>query len=139
MPGAATAVVALAAFAVAVIEAGQHGFANPWVLAGLAAAALAVAAFVWIQARTAHPMLPLALFRQRGFAAPVLTGFLVNVCFYGLIFLLSLLFQEQLGLSALRAGLAFLPMTAAILAANLVSSRVSAAVGARGTILACWP
>ena len=136
VPGAATAVVALAAFAVAVIKAGQHGFANPWVLAGLAAAALAVAAFVWIQARTAHPMLPLALFRQRGFAAPVLTGFLVNVCFYGLIFLLSLLFQEQLGLSALRAGLAFLPMTAAILAANLVSSRVSAAVGARGTILA---
>jgi DHA2 family methylenomycin A resistance protein-like MFS transporter len=39
-------------------------------------------------------------------------------------------------LSALRAGLAFLPMTAAILAANLVSGRVSAAVGAWGTILA---
>ena len=126
VPGAATAVVALAAFAAAAIEAGQHGFTNPWVLAGLAAAALAVAAFVWIQARTVHPMPPLALFRQRGFAAPVLVGFLVNVCFYGLIFLFSLLFQEQLGLSALRAGLAFLPMTAAILAANLVSGRVSA-------------
>jgi len=136
VPGAATAVVALAAFAAAVIEAGQHGFTNPWVLTGLAAAALAVAANAAIQARTAHPMLPLALFRQRGFAAPVAVGFLVNVCFYGLIFLFSLLFQEQLGLSALRAGLAFLPMTAAILAANLASGRVSAAIGAPGTILA---
>ena len=136
VPGAATAVVALAAFAAAVIEAGQHGFTSPWVLAGFAAAALAVAAFVAIQARSAHPMLPLTLFRQRGFAMPVLVGFLVNVCFYGLIFLFSLLFQEQLGLSALRAGLAFLPMTAAILAANLASGRVSAAIGAPGTILA---
>jgi len=49
---------------------------------------------------------------------------------------LSLLFQEQPGLSALRAGLAFLPMTAAILAANLASGRVSAAAGAPGTMLA---
>jgi MFS transporter, DHA2 family, methylenomycin A resistance protein len=135
LTGAIMAVIALAAFAAAVIEAGPRGFTSPWVLAGLALAALAAAAFIRIQARAAHPTLPLTLFRERGFAAPVVTGFLVNVCFYGLIFLFSLLFQDQQGMSALQAGLAFLPMTAAILAANLLSGRVVAAAGPLRTIL----
>jgi MFS transporter, DHA2 family, methylenomycin A resistance protein len=134
--GTVAAIIALAAFAAAVIEAGTLGFADARVLAGLALSVLAAAAFVRIQAHSAHPMLPLALFRNRGFASPVVIGLLVNVCFYGLIFLFSLLFQQQQGMSPLRAGLAFLPMTAAILAANLLSGRVSAAIGATRTILA---
>lgn len=133
--GAVSAVIALAAFAAAVIEAGSDGFASPWVLAGLAVSGLAVTAFIRAEARTAYPMLPLALFRHRPFAVPVALGFLVNVCFYGLIFLFSLLFQDQQGMSALRAGLAFTPMTAAILAANLLSGRVGATVGPARVIL----
>ena len=136
LAGAVSAVIALAAFAAAVIEAGSGGFTSPWVLGGLVVSALAVAVFIRSEARTAQPMLPLSLFRHRPFVAPVSVGFLVNVCFYGLIFLFSLLFQEQQGMSALRAGLAFAPMTAAILAANLLSGRVVAAVGRAGAILA---
>ena len=136
LAGAVSAVIALAAFAAAIIEAGSDGFTSPWVLGGLVVSALAVAVFIRAEARTAQPMLPLSLFRHRPFVAPVSVGFLVNVCFYGLIFLFSLLFQEQQGMSALRAGLAFAPMTAAILAANLLSGRVVAAVGRAGAILA---
>ena len=136
LAGAVSAVIALAAFAAAIIEAGSDGFGRPWVLGGLVVSALAAAAFVRAEARAAAPMLPLSLFRHRPFVAPVSVGFLVNVCFYGLIFLFSLLFQEQQGMSALRAGLAFAPMTAAILAANLLSGRVVAAVGRAGAILA---
>jgi MFS transporter, DHA2 family, methylenomycin A resistance protein len=133
--GGATAIAALALFAAAVIQAGTHGFTGPWVIAGLALSGLAAVAFVWTEARAAEPMLPLALFRRREFAAPVAIGFLVNICFYGLIFVFSLLFQDQHHMSALRAGLAFLPMTAAILAANLLSGRVSVAIGPGRTIL----
>jgi DHA2 family methylenomycin A resistance protein-like MFS transporter len=136
LAGAVSAVIALAAFAAAIIEAGSDGFTSLWVLGGLVVSALAVAVFIRSEARTAQPMLPLSLFRHRPFVAPVSVGFLVNVCFYGLIFLFSLLFQEQQGMSALRAGLAFAPMTAAILAANLLSGRVVAAVGRAGAILA---
>jgi DHA2 family methylenomycin A resistance protein-like MFS transporter len=129
LAGVVLAVIALAAFATAVIEAGTYGFTNPWVLAGLAVALLAAAVFTFVEARTATPMLPLALFRQRRFVTPVAIGFGVNVCFYGLIFLFSLLLQAQHGLSALQTGLAFLPMTAAILAANLFSGRISRRTG----------
>ena len=134
--GAATAIIALASFAAAVIEAGSYGFASGWVLGGLALSLLAAVAFVRVQARAADPLLPLGLFRRRRFASPVAVGFLVNICFYGLIFLFSLLFQAHEGMSALQAGLAFLPMTAAILAANLLSGRITAAIGATGAIWA---
>jgi DHA2 family methylenomycin A resistance protein-like MFS transporter len=134
--GAALATIALAVFATAVIEAGTYGWRSPWVLGALGAALVAVAAFVRAEARSATPMLPLTLFRRRGFLSPVTIGFLVNVCFYGLIFLFSLLFQARHRMSALETGLAFLPMTAAILGANLASGRVSAVIGASRTILA---
>ncbi|HVT70817.1 MAG TPA: MFS transporter [Trebonia sp.] len=134
--GAVTAVAALAAFAAAVIEAGTRGFADPWVGAGLALSLLAAVAFVWTESRAANPMLPLALFRRRGFACPVGLGFLVNICFYGLIFLFSLLFQVEHHRSALVTGVAFIPMTAAILAGNLLSGRIGAAVGPARLILA---
>ena len=109
--GAALATVALAVFAAAVIEAGTYGFGSPWVPGSLGAALVAVAAFVRAEARAANPMLPLSLFRRRGFVSPVTIGFLVNVCFYGLIFLFSLLFQARQRMSALENGLAFLPLT----------------------------
>jgi MFS transporter, DHA2 family, methylenomycin A resistance protein len=52
-----------------------------------------------------------------------------------LIFVLSLFFQRAQGLSALRAGLAFAPMTAVVLAANLVGGRVSAGPRARAVLV----
>jgi DHA2 family methylenomycin A resistance protein-like MFS transporter len=134
--GAVLATAALAVFAAAVIEAGTYGFGSPWVLGGLGAALAAAGAFVLAEARAANPMLPMSLFRRRGFVSPVTVGFGVNVCFYGLIFLFSLLFQARQRMSALETGLAFLPMTAAILGANLVSGRASAVLGAGRTILA---
>jgi DHA2 family methylenomycin A resistance protein-like MFS transporter len=80
-------------------------------------------------------MLSLSMFRRPAFLSPTLIGMLVNVCFYGLIFLFSLLFQSQHRMSALETGLAFLPMTAAIIAANLLSGRLSGRIGGARTVL----
>ena len=134
--GAVLATIALAVFAASVIEAGSYGFTSLWVLAGLGISLAAAVAFVRAEARAANPMLPLPLFRRPAFISPVSIGLLVNVCFYGLIFLFSLLFQVRHRMSALETGLAFLPMTAAILGANLISGRVSALAGPHRTILA---
>ena len=57
------------------------------------------------------------------------------VVFYGLIFVLSLFFQRTQKYSALNTGLAFLPMTGIVLAANLASGRLTTRVGARLPIL----
>jgi len=133
--GQIAAVIALSTFAAALIEGGALGFANPGVLAGFATAAAAAAAFLTIESGSCRPMLHLSLFRRPAFLSPALIGMLVNVCFYGLIFLFSLLFQSQHRMSALQTGLAFLPMTAAIMAANLLSGRLSEHIGAARTVL----
>jgi len=133
--GQVAAVIALSTFAAALIEAGPHTFTSPLVLAGFALAAVTLPAFVFIELGSSSPMLPLSMFSNQEFASSTLIGLLVNVCFYGLIFVFSLMFQSEHGYSALRAGLAFVPMTAAIMAANLVAGRVANSVGQLRTIL----
>jgi DHA2 family methylenomycin A resistance protein-like MFS transporter len=129
LPGQVAAVVALSALAGAVIEGGQRGLADPLVLAAFAVAVLAGAAFWVIETRGSRPMLPLRLFRAPSFGAASAIGLLVNIAFYGLLFVLSLFFQRAQHHSALVTGLAFAPMTVAIIAANLVSGRLAQRLG----------
>ena len=134
--GQAAAVLAMGALTYGVIEAGAAGLAAPRVLGALAVAVGALAVFLAAQARGAHPMLPLDLFRSRTVVISVSVGFAFMVGFYGLIFLVSLYFQELRGLSALDTGLAFLPMTALVAVLNPAAARLAERVGARVTIVA---
>jgi MFS transporter, DHA2 family, methylenomycin A resistance protein len=134
LPGQIAAVAALGVLAGALIEAGQSGWAHPLVLAGFALAAVAGALFVVQERRAAQPMLPLSLFGHRMFALTALVGLLVNVALYGLIFVLSLYFQEINGLSAFQTGLAFVPMMAMVLPVNLIAPRLTERIGAPATI-----
>ena len=127
--GQVTAVAALAALTFGVIEGGESGFGRPAALACLLLAAVAMAAFVVAETRAAHPMVPLALFRSRAVSVCVGIGFAVNVAFYGMIFVLSLYYQRILGQSAVIAGLEFLPMTALLPVANLISARLGTRFG----------
>ena len=127
--GQVTAVAALAALTFGVIDGGETGFGRPAVLGCLLLAVVAMAAFAIAETRTAHPMVPLGLFRSRTVTVCVAIGFAVNVAFYGVIFVLSLYFQRVLGQSAVTAGLEFLPMTALLPVANLASARLGARFG----------
>jgi MFS transporter, DHA2 family, methylenomycin A resistance protein len=135
LPGQLSAVVALAVLAAAMIEGGALGWSSPWVLAGFASFVVAGACFVAVERRGREPMLPLSLFRDRTFRASTIVGLLINVAFYGLIFVFSLFFQREQGLSPLRTGLAFLPMTASIMAANLLAGRLVRRYGERAAIV----
>ena len=135
LPGQMAAMITMGALAGALIEGGAVGFSTPLVVVALAVAVLAGAAFFAVETRTSHLMLPLGLFRRSAFAGPALLGLLINVAFYGLIFVFSLFFQREQGFSALQAGLAFLPITAVVLVANLVARPIGAAVGTRSVIL----
>lgn len=136
LPGQLAAIAALGGLAGAIIEGGPLGWDNTFVLAGFLAAAVFGVLFVWREARASQPMLPLSLFGQRMFALTSLVGLLVNIAIYGLIFVLSLYFQQINGLSAFATGLAFVPMMAAVLPVNLIAPRVSEAVGAPAAIAA---
>jgi DHA2 family methylenomycin A resistance protein-like MFS transporter len=127
--GQATGVAALACLAGAIIEGGKLGWANGFVLAAFCAAAVSLAAFVAIEWRAEQPMLPLSLFRSRVFSSASAVGLMINIAFYGLIFVFSLYFQQANHLSPLWTGLAFVPMVGAVLPANLLAPRISRAIG----------
>jgi MFS transporter, DHA2 family, methylenomycin A resistance protein len=126
LPGQVAAVIALATLAAATIERFPPGFA---------VAAAALAAFLWIESRSAQPMLPLAFFRRRTFAASAAMGLALNVAVYGLIFVLSLFFQREQGLSPMQTGLAFAPMTGVVFATNIAAGRLARRFGPRAVIL----
>jgi DHA2 family methylenomycin A resistance protein-like MFS transporter len=136
LPGQITAIAALGCLAGAIIEGGALGWENPFVIVGFIAAAALAGLFVWREQRAPQPMLPLSLFGHRMFALTSLVGLLVNVAIYGLIFVLSLYFQQVNGLSAFATGLAFVPMMGAVLPVNLIAPRVTERIGAPATIAA---
>jgi len=135
VPGQSAAVLALATLAAATIAGGQGGWGRPGVIAGYAVVAVAFAAFLTWEARSARPMLPLGLFRDRTFSSAAAIGLLLNIAFYGLIFVLSLFFQRDQGRSALATGLAFAPMTGVVMATNVAAGRLARVAGPRRVIL----
>jgi DHA2 family methylenomycin A resistance protein-like MFS transporter len=136
LAGQAAAIGALGCLAGAIIEGGALGWSSPWVLTGFGGFAVLATLFVFQEWRARQPMLPLALFRHRLFALTSIVGLLVNVAFYGLIFVLSLYFQQVNGLSPFATGLAFLPMMGAVLPVNLLAARAAERFGASAVIAA---
>ena len=131
LPGEAAAVVALAALATALIDAGHLGWTSPKIIVALSIAAIAAVALVAIEARTKAPMLPLTLFRSPALTSASISGVLMNFAFYGLIFVFSLFFQWQQKFSPQLTGLAFLPMTAVLMATSIIGGRLITRLGAR--------
>src|SRR3954447_8873866 len=129
--GQVTAVVAMGGLTYGAIEAGAAGFGTPRVLTAFAVALLGLAGFLAAQARGAHPMVPLDLFRSRTVTVSVAVGFAFIVGYYGLPFVMSLYLQQLRGLSSLGAGAAFLPMMLIGLVLTPFSARLAERVGTR--------
>src|SRR6516165_813632 len=134
--GQAAAMAMLGLLASALIEAGRIGWSNSWVISSFAAFIVLAVIFVWQEGRACEPMLPMSLFKHRIFALTSFVGLLVNVAFYGLIFIFSLYFQRISGWSSLATGLAFVPMMGAVLPVNLVAPRLAERFGAPVVIAA---
>ncbi|MFI0719124.1 MFS transporter [Streptomyces sp. NPDC021224] len=134
--GQVTAVLTMGGLTYGVIEGGSEGFGHPAVVLSLLVAAVAAAGFLAAQARGAHPMLPLPLFRTRVVAVSLVVGFMLNAAYYGGVFNFSLYLQQERGESALRAGVMFIPMTALVAVVNLASARLAARHGPRVPLVA---
>ncbi|MBH1935705.1 MFS transporter [Streptomyces sp. AV19] len=134
--GQLTAVLALAGLTFAVIEGGHAGWTSPAVAGAAAVAVVAGLAFVVTERRHPQPMVPLGMFRRRGVALPLVIGFAANAGFYGVVFLLGLYYQQLRGMSGTAAGLMFVPLSAVITGANLLSPRLAERLGRRPVILA---
>jgi EmrB/QacA subfamily drug resistance transporter len=129
--GAALAVVFLAGLTYGLIEAPTRGWSSPAVVACLVVAALAGPAFLLVEHRRAHPMLPLTLFRSRQFSGANGVTFVVYGALGGALFLLPVELQLVKGYTPLESGVALLPLTLVMLALSARSGALSARIGPR--------
>ncbi|WP_246542210.1 MFS transporter [Collimonas antrihumi] len=129
--GQILAIFALTGLVGAVIELHPLGLGHPLVLSGFCLALVAGAAFIMVEKKVAHPMLPLNFFHQTSFTAAVLFGVLVNFSYYGVIFVISFYLQKVQGYNPMQAGLAFLPLTGTFILSNLVSGWLIGRAGIR--------
>ena len=136
LAGQLLGVAALASLTGALIEAGPLGWTAAAVLAGLAVAAVATTVFVFTERRIPSPMLPLSLLRDPTFSAASAVGLLINLGFYGQLFVATLYFQDQRGYSALITGLALLPEGTMASVGSIASGRIMAHTGPRTPMVA---
>jgi len=129
--GASLAVIFLAGLTYGLIEAPARGWSSPGVVASLVVAALAAPAFLLVEHRRAHPMLPLRLFRSRQFSGANAVTFAVYGALGGALFLLPVELQIVKHYSPLESGLALLPVTLVMLTLSARSGQLSTRIGPR--------
>ncbi|MFJ1755960.1 MFS transporter [Kitasatospora sp. NPDC088134] len=129
VPGAVLAALALAGLTYALTEAGS-GLSAGGVAAGLSGLAL-TAVFVAVEHRSAHPMLPLSLFRSRLFSSVNLVTLCVYGAFSGVFLLLTVQLQIVSGFTPLVSGLALVPITVLMLLFSGRAGRLGRALGPR--------
>ena len=100
-------------------------------IAVLSGAAVALAAFVAIEARSAQPLLPLWMFADRNRAGVYLILVCLAAVFFGMFFFLTLFTQVVWGYSALRGGLAYLPFIGGFIVVAGICTRLVPRLGAR--------
>ena len=108
-PGAALATAALFAVVFGLIEAGSRGFGEPRVYSSLALGAAALTAFVIVEHRGRHPMMPLTLFRIRSFAGANLLTLFLYCALGATMFALPFFLIEVEGYAVVEAAAALLP------------------------------
>lgn len=127
--GAALATVGLGALVFGLIESSSLGMGSARVLAALVIGVLALAAFVVLEARRDHPMVPLGLFRSRTFSGANLLTLLLYGALGGALYYVPFNVQQVQGYGPTAAGAVLLPM---VLIIALLSRWAGGLVGRYG-------
>jgi DHA2 family multidrug resistance protein-like MFS transporter len=135
-PGLVLAIAAIASLNYAVIEGGHGGFGATSVVAALAIAVVAGAAFVAAETRSRTPMLDLPLFRIRSFSTANVVAFVAQYGIVSIPLLQVLYFQQVRHESILVTGLLILPLMAAYVLVSSLAARVVRRAGFKRTITA---
>jgi EmrB/QacA subfamily drug resistance transporter len=122
-PGLVTFSSSLFLLVFGLLRGNEEGWGSTTIVSLLAGAVVLMAAFLVIETRSKHPMLPLHLFRRPAFTGVQLAALSVSASMFALFLYLTFYLQGFLGHDPLEAGLRYLPIT-------LVNFFVAAAAGA---------
>lgn len=143
IPGAITGTLGLLGIVFGLSRAGEeaYGWDHAQTITSLAAGVALLIAFVVIESRVDHPLLPMRIFANRTRATSFVAMMIAPAAMFAMFFYLSLFIQQIMGYSPLEAGFAFLPFSFGIvigagLSSNLVSRIQPRFLAGTGTLLA---
>ncbi|CAO5155636.1 Puromycin resistance protein pur8 [Frankia sp. AiPs1] len=131
LPGALTVTGGLVALVYGFTVAADDGWADARTLGLLAGSVVLLVAFVVIEARTAAPLLPLRVAWERNRGGSFLASLFTGAGLFAMFLFLTYYFQQTLGYSALKTGLAFLPFSGGIIVSAGLASQLLPRVGPR--------
>jgi len=129
--GAVLATVGLVALVYGFTNAGENGWGSGMTVVLLVAAVVLLAAFVAVEARTAHPLLPLRVLADRTRGGAFLAMLLTIAGLFSTFVLLTYYLQDTLGYSALETGLAYLPYSVGTFVGATLASKLIPRFGVR--------
>ena len=132
VPGTLTATGGLFALVYGLANAQTHGWGSSATVGFLVGGVLLLALFVMIQTRSRNPLLPLRIVLERNRAGSFLALGVLGAGMFGVFLFLTYYLQQTLGYSPIKTGLAFLPLTGAlVITAGVASTRVLPRTGPR--------
>ena len=141
LPGAITGSLGLVALVYGLSSAatspnGVSHWGDTKVVVSLVAAVVLLVAFGFIEVRSKHALVPMRVLRSRDRTGSYLIMLCVGTALFGMFFFLTLFLQNVWGYSALKTGVAYLPMIATVMAASGVASQLVNRIGARPLMIA---
>jgi Major Facilitator Superfamily. len=129
--GAVTITSSLALLVYAISRAPFVGWGSFRTIGLLAVSAALLAAFVVVEERTSHPLVPFSIFRNRSVTAANIVAVLIGAVIFSNFFILTLYVQQVLGWSALKTGVTFLATAGTVVIWAGVSQALVTKVGPR--------
>jgi EmrB/QacA subfamily drug resistance transporter len=136
IPGAITVTAGLALLVYTVVDAVNVGWGSTTTLVRFAGVVVLIGAFIVIELRQPHPLLPFSIFRLRTLRGADIVGLLIGMSLFSMFFFISLYLQDVLHFSPIKAGLSYLPLAVGIILSAGAASQLVTRIGFKPTLIA---
>lgn len=127
--GQATGFVTISLLAYGLIEASIYGWSNPVIISCFIISGISLVVFLVIESRVNYPMLPLSIFRNRVTTTALIVAMILNLVFYGQLFMIPFYFENVRHYSVFMTGLAILPLPGLALIGSYLGGKFTAKIG----------
>jgi EmrB/QacA subfamily drug resistance transporter len=131
LAGAVTITAGMSTLVYILLEGATYGWTSAITIGLFVAAAALLGAFAMIESRAAVPLVPRGFVHPRATWAPTIAQWLLTVSAFSSFFMLTLYLQQVLHYTPLQAGLGYLPLAAAVVAASAAASKLVLRFGPR--------
>jgi EmrB/QacA subfamily drug resistance transporter len=135
IPGALLSVAGMVALVYGFINAARTTWSNGTTMGSLIGGVILLAIFVAFEMRTADPMMPMRIFANRSRSGAYVVMLAIGAVIFGMFYFLTFFVQNVMGFSALKAGVAFLPVSAVIIIGSGIVAQVLPKVGPKPFIV----